>query len=518
MRLEVTQLQGGGFCEVAVIHGEESLVWTTGTYGKVRTLTPQGTFNEINGYWESLPLETQNNIWSTYKEIKELLDEMVDPFHVVKYLRQLVEKLYTHMPMDSFSQWMLRGNLFIPSDVHPTMDDTARYNNPDKTYLTEDYINLAVVALALRPMIPIWGEYIDQGGQGTGNDLYKEMDAMGLITGTEIVRWPENNPAFDKLERYVQFSSESTPVSLSSIWKGMGSAEIPVWLTANVMVRRLTIVPLFDHLAGINIAAYVYRYVRSKMRAGDRRTSDRVNEKRNEGGGGRDEDDKTSLLEEYKVKQRIADGDAVLYSVYSENMAGIAQRVDPTIDLKLLTQTIKTLPKLDQVNVNTHQIRMAQWILAKGFPPRALGHINKASLNRLLVTSQALLWHWGFLDLACLMTVESISTTDQNAPGLTHRPKPNTRISRKYIDELMELYPHVKPQRGKDTNLRNGNVAAIGINNLTREVMAGNWHYLGNHELKKLAEQPEGRGLLVIPPTIKNNLTEMAIYIARLNQ
>lgn len=517
MRMDVATYQGDGFSEVITSHGEESLTWSTGTYGKVRLADPKAMFDEINGYWETLPDDKQDDLWRCYKEIKALLDEMTEPFHTVRYLREYISQLYSNMSMDSISRWLLGGRLYIPSDVHETRDNTGRYKNSDQTYLVDDYINLAVMALALRPVIPIWGEFIDQGGQGSGNDLYKEMDAMGLVSHTYIMDWPKEAPAIEKLENYIQVPVKNEAVALSSLWRGLGTAEIPIWLLANVMVRRLAIVPLCDHDNPQSVIAYVYKYIRSKLKPTERRTTDRVSEKRPEGGG-RDEDDKTSLLEEYKVKQRIADGDAVLYAVCTENMAGIAQTVDPTVDLRLLEQTMRALNRMGNAQVNTHQVRLAQWTLAKGYPARAMSHIDKVSVNRLLVTAQALLWHWGFLEVACLLTVDAISATDQNAPGLTHRPRPSTRISRKYIDQLMELYPHVKPQRGKDTNLRNGNVASIGVNNVTHEVMAGNWQYLGVPELKRLAGQPEGRGILVVPPTIKNNITEAVKHIASLNQ
>jgi len=517
MHLEVAQFQGDGFSEVRTVHKNESLVWSTGTYGKVRLNNPHGAFDEINGYWASLPEQAQDAIWEAYKELKEEFERITDFVQEIKGVRRLITELYRNMPMDSFNAWLLRGNLYIPSDVQETPDVNGRYKNSAQTYLVADYINLAVVALALRPLIPIWGEFIDQGGYGSGNDLYKEMDAMGLIAHTEIMNWPHDSPAIDKLEGYIQVPVNNEAITLRSLWLGLGSAERPVWLMANVLVRRLTIVPLCDHTNPQSVIAYVYKYIRSKLKPTERRTADRVNEKRPEGGG-RDEDDKTSLLEEYKVKQRIADGDAVLYDIQTENMAGMAQKVDPTIDLRLLERTVGSLDRMGRVAISSHQVHLAQWVMAKGFPPRAFSHVKKVSVNRLLVTAQALLWHWGCLEVACLMTVEPISMADQNAPGLSYRPRPSTRISRKYIDRLMELYPHVKPQRGKDTSMRNGNVASLGINTVTREIMTGNWNYVGPLELKRLAGQPEGRGLLVIPPTIKNNITEAVIKIAELNQ
>jgi hypothetical protein len=522
MHLEVTQIQGSGFTEVAAVHKGERLVWSVGTYGKVKLNDPLRVFDEINAYWAWMGADVQEKVWEQYKELKHYLEQVMDPFHISKYLRRHIVLMYQAMPLDSFSKWLLtRGNLYIPSDIQDTITADAHYNNAEQTYLKADYINLAALSLALRPMLPVWGEYIDQGGQGVGNDLYKEMEAVGLINETEITNWPVDNPAFDKLHNYIRITTEDTPITLGRLWEGMGSAEIPIWLQAKVLVRRLTIVPLCDHSATHSIIANVYRYVKSNLKPTDRRTTDRVNEKRPEGEG-RDEDDKTSLLEGYKVKQRIAHGDAVLFTVFSENMAGLAQRVDPTVDLKLLDRTIEVLPDVAKVQIHEHQIRLAQWVLAKAYSPRAFYHIPKAAVNRLLATAQALLWHWGYMDIACLLQVERINTTDQEIPGITQQPRSSTRISRKYVDELMLLYPHVKPQKAKandpEGSTRNGNVAALGINNLTRLIMAGNWYYHGPRELRKLAGQPEGRGLLVVAPTIKSRITELVIDLAKLNR
>lgn len=522
MKLEVTQTQGDGFTEVAAVHKGARLVFNTSTYGKVKLADPNQVFKEINEYWAWAGDEVQDHVWAHYKEIKEYLEQVMDPFHIGKYLKQHITLMFERMPMEEMSKWLLtRGDLYIPSDIPDAIETDARYKREDQTYLKSHYIDLATLALALRPLLPIFGEYIDQGGQGVGNDLYKEMEVVGLITETELVEFPKENPAFDKLFNYIKITTEDGPVSLGRLWKGMGSAEIPLWFQAKVLVRRLTIVPLSDHTATHSIIANVYRYVRTNMKPTDRRATDKVKEKTPEDEG-RDEDDKTSLLENYKVKQRIADGDAVHFTVYSENIAGIAQRVDPTVDMHLIEQTMAVLKDIDNLQVNPHQIRIAQWVLAKAFPPRAFYHIHKPAVQRLLAAAQALLWHWGYLDVAILLQVEQIATTEQNIPGITQQPRSNTRISRKYIDELMVAYPHVKPQRPKagtgEINNRSGNIAAIGVNNVTRLIMQSNWYYHGPKELRKLAQQTEGRGVIAVSPTIKNRITELVLDLAKLNQ
>lgn len=521
MRLEVIQTQGNGFTVVETSHNGESLTWTTGTYGKVRLNDPYRVFDEINGYWESLPKAAQDQIWAAYKEIKHYLEEVMDSYHIHRYIKRYLVKMYEAMSMDGMSKWLLtRGGLYIPSDIQDRIVPDARYPNPDQTYIKEDYINLATLALALRPLIPVWGEYIDQGGQGTGNDLYKEMEVVDLIQGTEIVDWPKGKSAYDKLHNYIRVAAEDTPVTLGSLWKGMGSSEIPGWLKSKTMVRRLTIVPLCDHSATHSIIANVYRYVISNLKPNDRRTSDRVRGKKPEGEGF-DEDDKTSLLESYKIKQRVAYGDEVLFEVYTERPAEIAQHVDPAIDLKLLEQTLDVVPSVVDLDIHPHQVSLAQWVLARAFPPRAIEYVSKIAVNRLLATTQALLWQWGYLDLACLMQVERVNTTDQNIPGITQHARSGSRISRNYVDELMVLYKHVKPQRLKagetEPNNRNGNLASQAINSVTKKVLAHTWQYNGPRELKKLAGQPEGSRILVVPPNIKNRITELAIFLAKLN-
>lgn len=526
MFLFVSQIQGNGFTEVTAEHKKERLVFAVTTYGKIKLQDPTKIFEEINGYWAWLGEEAQDGIWEAYKEIKQILDNATDSFHIARYIKRQIVLMYQWMPMDSFSKWLLtRGNLYIPSDIRDSITEDSRYPRLEQTYLKEDYINLSVMALSIRPVLPIWGEYIDPNRQGDSNDLYKEMEAVGLISETEIVNWPQPNSAFEKLHNYIAITAEDTPTTLGSLWKGIGSTEIPLWLQAKVLVRRLTIVPLCNHDATHSIIANIYRYVKSNLKPTDRRTTDRVNEKRPDGPGS-DEDDKTSFLEGYKVKQRVADGDAVLFNVYSENMAVLSQKVDPTMDLRLLERSIVNLQSMEKLQIYEHQILLAQWVLAKGFPPKAFFQVDKRSVDRLLATTQALLWHWGYWDIAVFMQVERIMATVQDIPGITMRPRGGSRIARRFDEELVQLYPHAKPQKVPqkmrdsqvDTINRSANFAAIGINNLTRELMRYNWYYHGPQELKALAEQPEGRGLLVIPPKIKDQITELVIHLAKLNQ
>jgi hypothetical protein len=377
-------------------------------------------------------------------------------------------------------------------------------------------------------MLPIWGEYIEQTSD---NDMYKEMAAIGLVAETEICTWPDKQTAqgnlmfaptsaFEKLQSYVRFCTEDTPVTLGNLWKGMGSAEIPIWLQAKIMVRRLTIVPLCNTNSH-SIIANVYRYAKSNLKPPDRSTSDRVNEKRPEGGGG-DEDEKTSYLESYKTKQRISGGDAAVYAFDTKNMAQLAQKVDPTVDLNLLVLCVKRLEEVARYEVQPHQELIAQWVMSKAFPARAFWHIPREAVVRLLAVTQTLLWHWGYHDIAVFMQVRLYMSTDQMLPNLIKSTKSGSRISAKYKEELAQQFPHVKLlRRGRadlDADADSDNRAALAINNATSFIRSSTWTYMGPIELHRLAGQPEGHQQLIVPQTIKNTITELVLHLAKLNK
>lgn len=521
MQLAITDRSGEGFTEVLVSHKGVDLRWTTRLYNKVRLINPSEVFSGINGYLASLPETAQDGIFEQYTIIKECLDEQQDAGQMVKPIKKAVLDLLHIIPMAHIEQWV-SGHylLYKPSDIEDSLNLDGRYPDRDETYVTEDYLNLAVFSLVTRLMIPIWGEYIASGGNGDGGDLYKELDAMSLLYGSEMMRWPETgDPArptvFTKLLKYIEINVDKAGVELANLWGGIGTAEIPMRLFAMVLVRRLTIVPLGDHDEAHNIVANVYHYVTTRLKPNERRG--RVAPKRTEGEG-RDEDDKTSMLEEYKIKQRTEDGDVISFEVDSKRTAVLVKEVDPMIDLRLLDKCMAAMPNYSSVVANVHQVRLAQWALSKAFPPQAFYDISEASVNRLLSAAQALYWSWGMFDVACLMTVERVNLSEQNIPGLTTQVKPSSRFSKPIQDTMMEIYPHFFPQSGKDANDRKGNVGITGVASVLQDIYAASWQYHGPKELHQLAKQPSGTRLLVVTPAIKQSLCEAVFKIVELNQ
>lgn len=527
MKFSVTNIQGAGFTSVAVTHGDEVLSWSTRTYSKVQLADPNRVFSEINGFLETLPEEIHEKMFASYGEINRLYRMGFEPQHLVTTLVHHIEEIYKCLPMNALRRWLLTiGNIYIPADIQDTITQDSRYNKRGQTYLKSDYINLATVAMALQAMIPIWGEFIDQC---TDQELYKENSVVGLIYRCELTNWPINEvdsmgepiaTVWDKLSDYIKYRVDDEPTSLARQWAGQSATDVRVFLQSRVLVRRLTIIPLNDH-SSHSIVSNIFRYVMTNMSPAERSTSDRVAKKQPEGGSSMDDENKTSFIESHKTTGRISPGDIAMYNLEAMDYELLAETVDPTICKEKLRQCISCIDNISGIEIRPHQMLVAQWVMAKAFPSRAFYHISKLPVNYLLATTQALLWHWGFKDVAILMQVEPVMYGEHGSTTQLTQARQGSRIANRFRPQLDELFPHMKlqktPQNGSETP-KPENMAGLAINNCNHSIRGSNWVFHGPDQLFKEAGQVTHNRVLIVPQTIKHTLTEVVIHLAQINQ
>lgn len=525
MKIEVSTIQGDGFTAVTVSHKGKSIEWFTPAYSKVKLDDPKRVFLEFNQYLETVEEPVHDKLFSSYVAIKALFEMGFDPSHITASLIYHIGEIGAQLQMNKLRRWLLTiGNLHIPADIQDTIAPDSRYNKREQTYLKNDYINLATGSLAIRAFLPILGEFMSQG---TEQDLYKENDAIGLLATTELANWPmlekdtfgdDVDTVFEKLESYIRFCVEEEHITLARLWSGMSTVNIRVLLQSKVLLRRLTIVPLNDP-SSYSIISNIYRYVNSNLNPTERSTADRVNDKRPERSGGDDEDN-TSFIESHKTKSRVSPGDIVAYGLDALDYGLLVEDVDPTICPIKLNACINCISSVANITIRPHQILLAQWVMAKAFPSRAFQHIDKLPVNYLLATTQALLWHWGFLDAAIFMQVEPLRVGDNQSINQLGQQRVGSRIATKYRPMLDELYPHMKYQRVPMSGeiQKPDNRAAIAINNCNYSIRSTNWLYHGPDELFQQAGQVAKNKVLILPPNLKHSITEVVMHLAQINK
>ena len=141
------------------------------------------------------------------------------------------------MPYEDISRWVkIYGNVHVPDGV---LEEVSTLETSKsiiaRTYVKRDYTELVILAIALRPLIPIWDEYIDRIKDWVGSN-YKEVAAMKLLHNSCIAECPP----MTRLMTYIQGSIDPDAEDLSGILSGLGSMEKPEWLLSMVVVIRLS--------------------------------------------------------------------------------------------------------------------------------------------------------------------------------------------------------------------------------------------------------------------------------------
>lgn len=476
MKIEALDSSGECFSLMFTEHRGERIEWNASEYEKGNTKTPETVFRHINEFFASLPMQKQDAIWESYVEIKETMESVFDVKRLHNYLTDGITKLYSNLPLEDFFHWInIKSDIGIPASIK---DDYDISNPKDRTYIRKDYSALILLSVALRPVVPIWSEYNARVKNLIGNH-YKEYQSLALLRNTELF----HHEAMNKLRTYVEASStvisDSTAdgSSTAAIVGGLGSEELPEWLLALSVVRRVAIADLDANSESGSIIANVYKYVSNSIKSLDKRFKGRIKKKEQSKG---DDEDNASVIEGYKVKQEQSDGDLVALSVFTDRIDDITQRIQPDLDILKLNDCLSSIQKFSEMDIQPHQITLTQWVIDPIIPARGIPYLNKQALLKVMAITQAILWHRGFVDLAKLMSARPCGVDEEMLiGGFEFR----SLIPKELMDELIRLYPYFPKLQNKQQGDRKSNPASKAIDIITKELVREQWLLTGPHSL-----------------------------------
>lgn len=499
MKIEALDSTGEFFSLIITEHKGERLEWNANDYERGNDRSSDMVFNHINKFFESLPMEKQDKIWECYVEIKEMIDVIYDANRLHTFLTESVAKLYKLLPLEDFNHWInIKSDIYIPLDIKKDYDID---DNLERTYVRADYANLILLSLSLRPIVPIWSEYNTKVKSLSGN-TYKEHQSLRLLGKTEII----HHPAMEKLRDYVESNAAamveigSDGHSTAAIINGLGTTELPGWLLALAIVRRVAIADLDGGSEKGSIIANVYKYINNTIKGLDKRFKGKIKKKEQQSG---DDEDNASVIEGYKVKQEQSDGDLVTLSIFTEHQADIIKRIEPDLDPFKLNACLKSIGSILELDIHPHQITLTQWVISPIIPGRGVPYLNKQALLNIMAICQAVLWHRGFNDLAKLITARPLLSDDEETMlgGYEQR----SLIPKELMDELIRLYPYYPKLQNKQQGDRKSNPASKAIDILAKDLVREEWILLAPVELS------EGETRMLTPPDIKAQLAKFII-------
>lgn len=481
----------------------ERLEWAISAFKRTRMSKIDDVFRDLNGYLAKLSEDKLDRLWSIYSKINEWFrnGDVDTADYSTTRLKQAVNELYDVIDLNDIDHYIkFHGTVSYPNNLKEVYgpEDT----NKDRTYLKHDYHGLVVLTCALRAMLPIWAEYI-KIAENQCNNLFKEYVSMRLITESRVMV----SEPMQRLIRYIDGTlnppdRKPQELSNSATLFSMATTEIPDWLLAMVVIRRLAIGEIDADQEKGSLISNIHRFLTQQLDDIENAHGPLKSKfpERDESG------DEQSKTEEYKVKQQVTAGDLAAICVYVENPYTFVYHIDPSVPLDIIDACYAQVDSICNQKIVPCQITVCQWMVARNIAPQALPSLNKRAVAQIMAGVQAVMIHWGFTELALMICGEWETSSVYSQTG-------HNRMSPKLIAEFNEMYPYVSADVSAN---RSANPAYVAIQAVAKLFSTGTWrvNFLPVMD-KEVAKLLHKQSKLAPPPNVAEMLVKLIIRFVK---
>lgn len=491
-------------------HGNQDIGWTTEFVERTNVDRTEESatdiFEQLNGYWASLPPEKQNAIYNIYFRIKRTFYETDDSVSLTKALQPLIAQLLEYHNLEDILHWIDFKSMIKWPTMAEKYDTEKTGNTPDKTYLKEEYRWLVAMSIALRAVVPVWGEFLFRTRRASGT-TWKEYYAFLLLSKSNLY----HHPAMEKLRRYVASQIPTDKTMPGAIIGGISSEDFPTWVLALVVVRRVVVGDIRGMDPAVSLVTFIFRFIHGKVRSQDNSFVGMVKDKTPESQSG-DNESNLSKLEGYKVKQESSQGDIESIDYYAQQVEQVAKKICPDIDLGLVFQSLEQARKLSGQKIWDPQLALAQWVIKPAISPRALLYLKSNTVLTVMAIAQACLWHRGYHDLAALVLARAVSNEDELQLNIIVS---QARIPDKKKEELDALYPYQRRAGGKQKQDKQKNPAVLAIESIAKGFKENVWSLSVPEDWLERLNMNSYDRRFAVPSDIKVKLAELVTAVAK---
>lgn len=457
------------------------------------------TFNVINKFLELLSNDRADKLFAQYSRFLEQrayhLSRSV-PDHQMRddAYRKTVKEIYTIVDLESVSDWMETNvKLEYPPNVEVSVPDGME---ADRTYTQPDYKSLTGLGLAFRLFVPICVQYIYDHGDSIGNDR-KELMALKLLDMTDLIY----SQPYERFVRFIEATNacvENVKNTFKTI-TGVGSEEQLEISKARKFIRRVSFI---DPLVGDGIIQAVFNEIKNQP-TDTQRSQNRIKDKKKT--GSRSDEEETSVIEQYRIKEALPKGDIRAISYYLESLLYLqsTEKTFTQTEINKLIMLINDLVK-DGHEVDKHNLMMAM-MFVKGIPPESLEVVDREFQIAACVSVYGLMVKWEKYDLALLALGKlDVENEDMGLVASVNRSTIPPELDR----QLDELYPYRRKVKS------NANVCKEAISKLFGEVSGRLIRpiYLPEHH-DVIKDRILHRGFFAAPRTVSVDLAEVIVRI-----
>lgn len=500
--------------ELMVRHKGNELSW------KISSRVIQDTydvFREINQYWAQLSEQDQDAIFDIYRRIFEVFDRFLPLDATTWALRPLIKELFSLHKQEDIDYWVrFKSDLLVPSTIKRTFDpDAGMAGTPERTYLEEDYRRLLPMAVSMRIMIPIWGEFIGRYSEEV-QVVFREYVAFQVMATANVM----NCSAMNRLEVFIRNTILRDKFDKISVYAGLSTEDFYSWAMAKTIINRLCRAELSGLNQNATLVSGLYNYVSSLPNTLENDVGIIQDKFRNK--PGTDGDNNLSRLEGFKVKIDVPDGDVqstcfyldlsmkIVYGEHPDNPLSLVNRLCPEPGFKeLVQQCYKLVQPLLREQLTRVQTDIAGWVLAKYVSVQGQDNLDKVDIIRVIAFATAYLWWMGHRDLAGVVSGVAKTTMGEDDDRFLADNK--QRMSRDQMEDISARFPFLHRKNSRSKTARSTNPALTNIDLIVDDLSRYLWVLsLPDKWVYELTGRPNERRYTV-PSDIRQKVAALVI-------
>lgn len=397
-------------------------------------------FIEINKWFASLAKPRQKAIFDIYVEFRKELTGNMNVEFLEERMTALSEALYQYVTFEPIKAFVEREQLLKIDNVGFIAKHQEDDPNPEKTYIASEYYDLTLFMLCLRPLFPISSELGERLSKVYGKDYKEHFSRIALLSNT----WLMDAEPLNRLSDYVEATVEKRKDEIGNVvFNAMSREEFSSWAMSKVICRRLMSGEIHPVPGVPSQVSSIWGFIKNSVRQTPKIASVgdvAIKTPPSEGG-----EEVKSIMEENRVRHNTTIGFMVQNEHYLSDIGNVVRQIDPTVPHELITAAEESPLVFGVGCISRWHTVITQYLIADKVSLRILESLPKPSHVAGVEISRILLWHWGYHELALLMSseehpveYEEDDTVVIGAP-INHRtdadPALITRINEIYILE-----------------------------------------------------------------------------------
>lgn len=438
---------------------EKSLQWFVQHMGKAKKPEAKtDVFFHINGWWKSLPLQRQQKIFDIYEKCHFVFESGNDRNSLDLQLRELCAALLEEHQFEEIGEWCAhKFPLPVPSSVSATFERSVDKNTTrEKTYTVRDYVQLSLLTIVLKTIVPIWGEYSNRIKPETG-DSFLDYYCFILLQKSHLF----DCYAIQKLETYIDEMTGADKYSPQTALKSVSSEDYVMHMVAGICFRRLSFADVYFADEKKMLVTLIYGYMLQNSNRGQNTYVDRRTVLKEKKPSPTESGKVRTVAEMYRQMTPLSLGETVELDYVASNPYIVARNINPNIPKELIDLFLMNVKSTEVFHSKAH-MNVLKWVSARAISVDSHAYLSAENLLRLIAVSSAALWYTGHKYMSVLLSSKPLDVSDGYLP-LAEEDSKKAMTEEKY-QRLCEVFPFHTPNQNKNKKpVRNDNYAYSSI-------------------------------------------------------